>query len=62
MPIFHADNENQLYLAIRLAFFACQSFKVEKSPNFESISLPAAKRVVKVLHKSISLPAAKRRN
>jgi hypothetical protein len=29
MPIFHADNENQFYLAIRLAVFAWQSFKVE---------------------------------
>jgi hypothetical protein len=35
MPIFHADNENQLYLAIRLAVFARQSFKVEKSSTFK---------------------------
>jgi hypothetical protein len=35
MPIFHADNENQLYLAVRLAVFARQSFKVEKLSTFK---------------------------
>jgi hypothetical protein len=37
MPIFYADNKYQLYLAIRLAIFAWQGFKVEKSSSFEPV-------------------------
>jgi hypothetical protein len=41
MPIFHADNENQLYLAIRLAVFTWQSFKFKKSSTFEPVEKKA---------------------
>jgi hypothetical protein len=41
MPSFCADNEYQLYIAIRSAIFAWQSFKVENSSTFE----PVKKRV-----------------
>jgi methionine-rich copper-binding protein CopC len=62
MPIFYADNEYQLYLAIRLAVLAWQTGKALKLKNHQLLnrSLPAAKRVVKVLHKSISLPFSKK--
>ncbi len=49
MPIFHADNENQLYLAIILAVFAWQSFKVEKSSTFEPVEKRAGIWIYEVL-------------
>jgi hypothetical protein len=46
MPIFHADIENQLYLAIRLAIFA---FRVEKSSTFEPVEKRAGIWIYEVL-------------
>jgi hypothetical protein len=47
--IFHADNENQFYLAIRLAVFAWQSFKVKKSSTFEPVEKRAGIWIYEVL-------------
>jgi hypothetical protein len=49
MPIFHADNENQPYLAYRLAVFAWQSFRVEKSSTFEPVEKRAGIWIYEVL-------------
>jgi hypothetical protein len=47
--MFHADNENQLYLAIRLAILAWQRFKVEKSSTFETVGKRAEIWIYEVL-------------
>jgi hypothetical protein len=47
--MFHADNENQLYLAIRLYVLAWQSFKDEKSLTFEPVEKRAGIWIYEVL-------------
>jgi hypothetical protein len=49
MPIFHADNENQFYLAIRLAVLAWQRFKVKISFTFEAVKKRAGIWIYEVL-------------
>jgi hypothetical protein len=47
--MFHADNKKQLYLAIRLAVFAWQSFKVEKSSSFKPVEKRAGIWIYEVI-------------
>jgi hypothetical protein len=47
--MFHADNENQLFLAIKLSVLAWQCFKVEKSSTFEPVEKRAGIWIYEVL-------------
>jgi hypothetical protein len=57
---FYADNEKKLKLAIRLAVFAWQSFRVEKSSTFDPVEKWSGIWIYEVLLLHILQRAGKR--